>query len=108
MIITKKCLPRRTFLRGMGAAMGLPLLDAMVPALSMARLNAASPVRRFGCVYIGNGAELGRWTPATEGAGFAFTPTLKPLEPLRDQLLVLTGQLIPQWLERFQRRGERK
>jgi len=91
MLITKLHLPRRTFLRGAGVALALPFLDAMVPALSAMKNTAAQPVRRFGTVYIGNGKNMAKWTPATEGSGFEFSPTLKPLEPLRDQLVVVTG-----------------
>ena len=91
MLITKMSLPRRTFLRGMGTTLALPLLDAMVPALSAMRNTAANPVRRFGAVYVGNGANMSQWTPATEGAGFELSPILKPLEALRDRTIVVTG-----------------
>jgi hypothetical protein len=87
MVITKTALPRRTFLRGMGATLALPLLDAMVPAMSA--LSKAAP--RFAAIYCGNGANMNDWTPATEGAGFAFSPILKPLEAFRDRTLVFTG-----------------
>jgi len=88
MVITKMSLPRRTFLRGVGAALALPMLDAMVSALPRA---AAPSVRRFGVVYVPNGMVMPNWTPKTVGAGFEITPTLQPLEPFRDQTLVLTG-----------------
>ncbi len=91
MMITKKALPRRTLLRGLGAAIALPLLDGMVPALSALRKTAANPVIRFGAVYVPNGMVMQNWTPAAEGAGFELTPTLQPLAPFQDQLLVLTG-----------------
>jgi Protein of unknown function (DUF1552) len=91
MIITKKSISRRTLLRGMGASVALPLLDAMVPAMTALAQSAARPVTRFGAVYVPNGVIPGRWFPTTEGAGFEFTPTLKPLEPFREQLLVLSG-----------------
>ncbi|HUA20536.1 MAG TPA: DUF1552 domain-containing protein [Bryobacteraceae bacterium] len=92
MIVTKKHLPRRTFLRGlMGTTIALPLLDAMVPALTAATKTAASPKPRMGFVYVPHGAVMDKWTPATEGANFEFTPILKPLEPFRDRLLVVTG-----------------
>ena len=91
MIVTKKALSRRTVLRGLGATVALPLLDGMVPALSAMKNTAAQPVRRFGAVYIPNGMFMRNWTPKTEGAGFEFTPVLKPLEPFRDDLLVLSG-----------------
>ncbi len=91
MIITKKSISRRTMLRGMGASVALPLLDAMVPAMTALAQSAARPVTRFGAVYVPNGVIPGRWFPTAEGAGFEFTPTLKPLEPFREQLLVLSG-----------------
>jgi hypothetical protein len=91
MIITKMALPRRTFLRGMGAAVALPLLDAMVPALSATSQTAAAPVRRLGFVYIPNGAIMERWTPAAEGKGFELSPILKPLEAHRDRLTVVSN-----------------
>jgi hypothetical protein len=91
-IITKKHLPRRTFLRGMmGATVALPLLDSMVPALRAATI----PKTRLGFVYVPHGAVANRvmdhWTPAAEGAGFEFTPILKPLEPFRNRVTVITG-----------------
>jgi hypothetical protein len=91
MIITKTCLPRRTVLRGIGATLALPLLDGMVPALSAARQTAAAPVPRLGVFYVPNGRHMGQWTPAAEGTAYELSPTLKPFEPYRDQMLVLTG-----------------
>ncbi len=91
MIIKKLSLPRRTFLRGAGAAVALPLLDAMVPALSAVTRTAASPVRRLGFVYIPNGAVMQQWTPAEVGSGFELSPILQPLAPYRDQLTVVSG-----------------
>jgi len=91
MLIEKMSLPRRTFLRGVGAALALPLLDAMVPALTAVVKTAANPVRRLGVVYVPNGMAMESWTPATLGAGFEFTPILKSLEPFRDQLLVMSN-----------------
>ncbi len=85
--LTKKSLSRRTLLRGVGAAVALPLLDSMVPALEAAPL----PIRRAAFLYTPNGIIMKDWTPTSEGAGFEFTPTLKPLEPFRDRVLVLTG-----------------
>jgi len=87
MIITKKSLPRRTFLQGMGVTFALPLLDAMTPAMS----TGSKPVVRLGFVYVPNGAIMNQWTPATTGADFQFTQILKPLEPYRERLLVLSG-----------------
>ena len=72
MVITKIVLPRRTFLRGMGATLALPFLDAMVPAMTAATRSAP----RFAAIYCGNGASMNDWTPATEGAGFEFSPIL--------------------------------
>ena len=91
MIITKLSLPRRTFLRGAGAAVALPLLDAMVPALSALSATAAAPVRRLGFVYIPNGAVMQQWTPEQTGPGFALSPILQPLAPYKDQLTVVSG-----------------
>jgi len=89
MIIKKLALPRRTFLRGMGALVALPMLDAMVPALSELSPTAAKPVKRLGFVYLPNGAVMPSWTPEGEGA-LELSPTLSPLEPYRDQTVVLT------------------
>src|SRR5439155_454807 len=91
MFITKMSLPRRTFLRGMGATMALPLLEAMVPASTALAATAASPVRRFGSVMVPMGAVMQQWTPRTEGADFDFTPILKPLEPFRNHLTIVSG-----------------
>jgi hypothetical protein len=91
MFITKKHLPRRTFLRGIGVTMALPLLESMIPARTMLAQTAAKPAARLGFVYVPHGAIMDKWTPATEGAGFEFTPILKPLEPFRDYLNVVTG-----------------
>jgi hypothetical protein len=91
MIITKLALPRRTFLRGMGAAVALPLLDAMVPALSALSRTAAAPARRLGFVYIPNGAIMDQWTPTDEGKAFEFAPIMKSLEPHREQVVVVSN-----------------
>ena len=89
MIITQKSLPRRTLLRGLGTALALPMLDAMVPALSAA---PAKPIRRLGYVYIPMGAHIPDWTPASgEGALGALSPILKSLESVRDHLTVVTN-----------------
>jgi hypothetical protein len=87
MVITKLALPRRTFIRGIGATVALPFLDAMVPAMR-AQAKAAP---RFTAIYCGNGANMFDWTPSTEGVGFAMSPSLTPLEPFRDRLVVFTG-----------------
>jgi len=90
-MVTKKALPRRTILRGLGATLALPLLDGMVPALTAFGRTAANPVRRFGIVYLPNGVVINKWTPHTEGTGFEFSQILKPLEPFRNQLTVISG-----------------
>jgi hypothetical protein len=89
--IAKKALDRRTVLRGFGAALALPLLDSMAPALRAFDKTAAAPVKRLGFVYTPNGRMMKNWTPAGEGAAFEFSPTLEALKPYRDQMLVLTG-----------------
>ena len=86
-MITGTALPRRTFLRGMGATVALPFLDAMTPAFA----SPSKPVPRVAFVYTANGVIMRDWMPAAEGAGFAFSKTLAPVEPFRDDLLVLTG-----------------
>ena len=91
MIITKTHLPRRTFLRGIGATLALPLLDGMVPALSPLRLSAAAPVKRLGIVYVPNGIVMDQWTPETTGSGFAMKPVMASFAPYRDQLTVISG-----------------
>ena len=79
------------FLKGLGATVALPLLDAMVPAMAAVNESPAKPVQRLGVVYVPNGRIMQNWTPATEGAGFALPPTLAPLAPYRDRLMVLSG-----------------
>lgn len=89
--ITKKAFNRRTILRGLGTAFALPLLDSMVPSLTAFDKTAAAPVNRFGAVYTPNGRVMKNWTPLVDGEKFEFTPTLQPLAPYRDKLLVLSG-----------------
>jgi len=92
MVIGKLALPRRRFLRGVGAAVALPWLDAMLPALATpAEAAVARGPRRLGAVYIPHGAIMERYTPAEAGAGFRFTPILKPLEPLQDAVVVVSN-----------------
>jgi hypothetical protein len=89
MFITRKHLSRRTFLQGTGATLALPFLESMVPALTArAATNSGS---RLAFVYVPHGAIMDRWTPKTEGADFEFTPILKPLEPLRQYVNVVSG-----------------
>jgi hypothetical protein len=90
MLVPKHALPRRTILRGMGATIGLPFLEAMLPAFS-ARSRAAQPVHRFQTFYVPNGMAMEYWTPKGEGAGFELSPILEPLAPYRDQMLILSG-----------------
>jgi len=90
-MISKRHLPRRTFLRGTGVAVALPLLDSMVPAFAApARVRSAAPLR-LAFAYVPNGIIMPGWTPSADGAGYEFTRILKPLEPFRDDLLVLSG-----------------
>jgi uncharacterized protein DUF1552 len=91
MFISKAALPRRTFLHGIGAALALPLLDAMVPAMSAMAQTAATPVRRMGFVYIPMGANISAWTPKGEGRITELSPTLAALTPFLDQVTVLTN-----------------
>ena len=95
-IITKRALPRRTFLRGAGVALGLPLLDAMVPALSALADTPAAVASRLGFIYMPNGVAknssgIDYWTPPTEGRNFQMSQILMPLERFRDRLLVVSG-----------------
>ena len=87
MIITKKSLPRRTFLQGVGVTLALPFLDSMTPALTA----VTKPPVRLGFVYVPNGIIADKWTPKTEGANFEFMSTMKPLEAFREHVLVLSG-----------------
>ena len=91
MIVTKRHLQRRTFLRGLGTTLALPFLDAMVPAFAAPKLGATKPIVRMGFLYVPNGIIAAGWTPKTEGAGFEFNSTMKALEPLRENTLVLSG-----------------
>jgi hypothetical protein len=89
--ITKKSVSRRAVLRGVGATLALPLLDAMIPASTALARTAAQPVRRFGAVFIPMGELPGFWTPETVGSGFEFSPILKPIERFRDSLVVVSN-----------------
>ena len=96
MIVTKIALPRRTFLRGVGATIALPLLDAMVPALAKANQAIVSPVRRLGFIYLPNGVAknhtgIDYWKPKGQGPDFELSPALSPLAPFRDQMVVVSG-----------------
>jgi uncharacterized protein DUF1552 len=89
--LTSKSLARRTVLRGLGATVALPFLDAMLPALSPAARAAAKPVHRFQTFYVPNGMAMEYWSPKGEGSAFELSPILEPLAPFRDQMLVLSG-----------------
>jgi Protein of unknown function (DUF1552) len=90
--VTRKHLPRRTFLRSVvGAGIALPLLDSMIPSMTALAATAASPKSRLGFIYVPHGAVMDKFTPATEGTGFEFTQILKPLEPFRDRLTIISG-----------------
>jgi len=90
MFIVKKMLPRRTVLRGLGAAVALPFLEAMVPAMTASAKTVANPPKRFGVVFVPLGERPGFWTPAAVGADFEFTPILKPLEKFREHVTVVS------------------
>src|SRR5438270_423968 len=90
-ILTTKALPRRTVLRGMGAALALPFLEAMLPAFSRRAVAAAKPAHRFQTFYVPNGMAMEYWLPKGEGAAFELSPILEPLAPYRNQMLVLSG-----------------
>jgi hypothetical protein len=91
MIVSQKHLARRTFLRGAGTALALPLLDAMIPALRADRLTAAAPVVRLGFVYYPLGVDQDRWRPSGEGPGYQLSEALAPLAPHKNKFLVLSG-----------------
>jgi len=91
MIVTQKHLPRRTFLRGAGTALALPLLDAMIPAVKADRFTSAAPVRRLGFVFYTLGVNENKWRPTGEGAGYKLSEALAPLAPHRNKFMVLSG-----------------
>ncbi|MGI8785684.1 MAG: DUF1552 domain-containing protein [Acidobacteriota bacterium] len=91
MIITKKALPRRTFLRGVGATLALPLLDAMIPSMTALASTPANPVRRLGFVYMPMGCDITRWTPPGGGRLVELSPTLQSLSSVMDQITVITN-----------------
>ena len=102
MMITKKSIGRRTVLRGMGVGVALPLLDAMVPAVTAFQKTPAKPVNRFGAVYVPNGIMMAQWTPKAEGSDFEFTPILKPLESVRQR-----DHVAPRLRDRFHPSAQR-
>ncbi len=90
-LITKKHIPRRTFLRGAGVVLGLPLLDSMIPAQTPLAKTAAKPQFRMGLCFMPHGAVMNNWTPAGEGSNWEVPRTLKPLEPFKDKLVVVSN-----------------
>ena len=94
MFLFKKRMNRRTVLRGLGASVALPWLDAMVPAL-----GATTPTKRFGAVYVPNGIAMHNWTPSSDSVGLEFKPILQPLAAFREHVVLLTGlnSIPPPW-----------
>ena len=91
MFIAKKHLDRRTFLRGTGVTLAMPLLDAMVPAATLLAQTAATPKSRFVGCFIPHGMSPGFWVPDKVGSGFTMPPIFEPLEPYRKQTVILSG-----------------
>jgi hypothetical protein len=96
MYLTKRHLPRRTFLRGAGVTLALPLLESMVPAFTPTRLTAAAGVRRFVGIWHPHGASPGYWSPLQEGRNFEFSFITKPLEAFRDRVVLISGLDMPE------------
>src|SRR6202046_1874157 len=96
MFITKKHIPRRRFLQGVGVSLALPLLDSMVAAQTPLEKTAAAPVRRFVGIWHPHGAAPGYWSPLQEGANFDFSFITKPLEPFRNRVTLITGMDMPE------------
>src|SRR5688500_11877385 len=96
MFIARKHIARRTFLRGAGVTLALPLLESMVPALTPSRLSAAAPVRRFVGIWHPHGASPGYWSPLEEGRNFQFSYITKPLEPFRNRTVLISGLDMPE------------
>jgi hypothetical protein len=91
MFLSRKHLSRRTVLRGLGVSVALPLLDAMVPAATALAATAARPAPRMGFIYFPHGAVMNRWSPQETGRDFGFSPILKPLEPFRSHVTIVSG-----------------
>jgi hypothetical protein len=96
MFVARKHIPRRTFLRGAGVTLALPLLESMVPALTPTRLTAAAPVRRFVGIWHPHGASPGYWSPLQEGKDFQFSYITKPLEAFRNRVVLISGLDMPE------------
>ena len=91
MMFLSKSLPRRTALRGLGASIALPFLEAMLPPFSLRAQTPVKRVHRFQAFYVPNGMAMEYWSPKQEGSNFELTPILEPLAAYRDQMLVLSG-----------------
>lgn len=96
--LTGKALPRRTLLKGLGASLALPILDAMFPASRLAALTAPKRTHRFQAFYVPNGMAMEYWTPTGDGREFELSPILKPLAPFKDQMLALSG-IHAEWVQ---------
>lgn len=94
--LTRKHLPRRTFLQGLGVSLGLPFLDSMVAAQTPVSRSAAAARSRLACIYVPHGATMDKWTPAQEGSTFEFTDTLSPLQKLRDRVNIVSNLAHPE------------
>ena len=100
MFITKRHLSRRALLRGAGATIALPLLDAMIPASTALAQTAATPKSRLGCIYIPHGVTMDKWTPTAEGSNFELSEILQPLAPFKNRLCVvsdLAHEMVAPW-----------
>jgi len=95
MILTRKHLSRRTFLRGAGVTLALPLLESMVPAATSFAQTAAAPRTRFGAMYVPHGATMYKWTPEKDGTSFEFSEILQPLEPFRKYVNIISDMSHP-------------
>ena len=96
MFVAKKHMPRRTFLRGAGVTLALPLLDSMLPAFTPSRLTAAAPVKRFVGIWHPHGAAPGYWSPLKSGKDFEFSFITKPLEAFRNRVVLISGLDMPE------------
>ena len=96
MFLTKRHIPRRTFLRGAGITLALPLLDSMLPAFTPTRLTAAAPVKRFVGIWHPHGASPGYWSPLQAGKDFEFSFITKPLETYRNRVVLISGLDMPE------------
>src|SRR5262245_31963666 len=95
MFISKMSLSRRTVLRGIGATIALPFMESMAPALAATVKTAATPQRRFGAIYVPLGERPGFWTPTMSIGGLELSPILKPLEPFKNQMAVVSDLCVP-------------